>query len=486
MPDNDVKLYAVWQKSQSSYSLPPHELKLNLNYGTTSPGVLEFEDSGRYVLPEPQRDGYTCIGWSAQKYAVIPKYTCGSNIAVNKDMELYAVWIENGPEERYDYVVQMHEQPKIEFNSFYQVKKWVSSNDYVAFPDRYTITTDNAPIEERDYHCNIVPRRPGTTEFFALDENDCIIASFSVLIKESTELLTVEFDTTGGEVLPSAQNIKYNGIVKLPTPTRDGYVCLGWSKDEKATKVDYKCSASYTVRANTTLYAVWHKLDPDGYQVVFDYNDGTGTTEKIEVNYGDYVVLPIPTREGYVCRGWATRKDTAYPNYPLSTNYDILIKEDMILYAVWESVDTILYNLNLYPNIGDPYYKGQGVYTYKLKYGDGVYLPELKANGYTCIGWATSSTADYVAYDCGKYLVPTKNTALYAVWVEDSDITIGDVNADGNINSTDALMTLQHTVGKIVLSGKSLASADTNNDDEVNSTDALIILQYTVGKRTEF
>lgn len=60
--------------------------------------------------------------------------------------------------------------------------------------------------------------------------------------------------------------------------------------------------------------------------------------------------------------------------------------------------------------------------------------------------------------------------------------TAGDVNNDKNINATDALLVLQHTVGKKLLTGNALIAADVTKDDAVNATDALSILRYSVGK----
>ncbi len=62
------------------------------------------------------------------------------------------------------------------------------------------------------------------------------------------------------------------------------------------------------------------------------------------------------------------------------------------------------------------------------------------------------------------------------------DMKIGDVNNDGNINSSDALLVLQYSVGSYALNGNAFTAADTNRDGKVNSSDALIILQFAVGK----
>ncbi|MBR0348409.1 MAG: dockerin type I repeat-containing protein [Clostridia bacterium] len=56
---------------------------------------------------------------------------------------------------------------------------------------------------------------------------------------------------------------------------------------------------------------------------------------------------------------------------------------------------------------------------------------------------------------------------------------VGDVNSDGNTNSSDALMILQYAVGKITEINKEYA--DINDDGNINSGDALIVLKISVG-----
>lgn len=58
---------------------------------------------------------------------------------------------------------------------------------------------------------------------------------------------------------------------------------------------------------------------------------------------------------------------------------------------------------------------------------------------------------------------------------------VPDVNADTKVNSSDALLVLQHATGIKTLTGTNLKNADTNGDAKVNSTDALIILQIATG-----
>ncbi len=57
----------------------------------------------------------------------------------------------------------------------------------------------------------------------------------------------------------------------------------------------------------------------------------------------------------------------------------------------------------------------------------------------------------------------------------------GDLNSDGNVNSGDALLVLQHSTGLIELEDHLLKAADVNNDGKVTASDALEILQIAVG-----
>ena len=61
---------------------------------------------------------------------------------------------------------------------------------------------------------------------------------------------------------------------------------------------------------------------------------------------------------------------------------------------------------------------------------------------------------------------------------------LGDVNNDGKINSSDALLVLEHSVGKKILTASQFTAADLNSNGKVNSDDALIILKISTGKES--
>ena len=63
------------------------------------------------------------------------------------------------------------------------------------------------------------------------------------------------------------------------------------------------------------------------------------------------------------------------------------------------------------------------------------------------------------------------------------DYVKGDTDGNGAVNSTDARLALQLSVGKIAPEDlASPQSADVDGDGKISSTDARLILQYSVGK----
>ena len=62
----------------------------------------------------------------------------------------------------------------------------------------------------------------------------------------------------------------------------------------------------------------------------------------------------------------------------------------------------------------------------------------------------------------------------------------GDINEDGSVTVTDALLTLQAAVGKVDFSDEQILWADVDGKDGVTVTDALLVLQRSVRKIEKF
>ena len=80
----------------------------------------------------------------------------------------------------------------------------------------------------------------------------------------------------------------------------------------------------------------------------------------------------------------------------------------------------------------------------------------------------------------------TASAALDAAQAAYDDLgkeTAGDLDGDMRITANDALIVLQHSVGKRTLTDVQLKVSDVNKDGKVNCLDALMILQASVGRR---
>lgn len=99
--------------------------------------------------------------------------------------------------------------------------------------------------------------------------------------------------------------------------------------------------------------------------------------------------------------------------------------------------------------------------------------------------FTTSSidTKNMLMYSDDQHFDCSKATLKFKV---NSTSKKGDVNMDGSINSADALLVLQHSVGSITLNSEKQALADVDNNGKINSSDALKILQYSVGAINKF
>lgn len=97
-------------------------------------------------------------------------------------------------------------------------------------------------------------------------------------------------------------------------------------------------------------------------------------------------------------------------------------------------------------------------------------------------------TVNYLStkYRWSKVVKATKNAKFNSATLTFTGLELGDVNDDGNINSTDALIVLKDVVELEKISSEYRTCADTTKDGKINSNDALQILLFTVGKITKF
>ena len=120
-------------------------------------------------------------------------------------------------------------------------------------------------------------------------------SSDSSISLSSSKKLIVTFDTAGGtQVEP--QQLDPGDVVTEPTGVeKDGYVIDGWFSDGEEWDFDTP------VYEDMTLVANWVS---DTSVVNFLLDGGSMPVTSETYRYGESVVLPIPTKEGYVFTGW--------------------------------------------------------------------------------------------------------------------------------------------------------------------------------------
>lgn len=98
-----------------------------------------------------------------------------------------------------------------------------------------------------------------------------------------------------------------------------------------------------------------------------------------------------------------------------------------------------------------------------------------------------SIDVDYKEVNNEKMIYTTGKTRIYKgneLYIEYTNIVIGDINGDSEINSADLLKIRQHLLATNILSGPYFLAADVNYDNEINSADLLRIRQHLLGTKT--
>lgn len=157
-----------------------------------------------------------------------------------------------------------------------------------------------------------------------------------------------------------------------------------------------------------------------------------------------------------------------YPNPNVTTTVKANVDDDLVTFPIYVRSDAKA------GDKGTIYLPTETVKSESNPYGK--FMLSNYANG-NVLGTNTSYSKEF-GFDLSK-------AKLNFVVVNKSS-TKGDVNSDGRINASDALLVLQASTAFITLSDNQKKLADVTGEGKVNSSDALKILQYATGKITKF
>ena len=237
-----------------------------------------------------------------------------------------------------------------------------------------------------------------------------------------------------------------------------GYQIVGWSKESNANPTTWSLNKSGTTACNkgTTIYLVAKNPNPTTkytYTLNYDANGGTGapsadswSTTDAAIRYHSFTVKnTIPTREGYVFKGWKAKdgSDTIYTGGTLcsvSQQGNDVVKNGNTWtrtpYAVWEEATP--------PTPDKPTAPGEGdlsglIGQITVNCTNEAAAHELKTKGYALIsGSYTTGEVDGDAENGYTYTV-TINSQKY---VEQFDTDTGAAHDPKGVNAT---VTLKYT-----------------------------------------
>ena len=154
-------------------------------------------------------------------------------------------------------------------------------------------------------------------------KKDKPIYSLTLKTKWKFAEYTIKLDTNGGIETYEDMKVSYLSEYTLPTPSKEGYVFLGWKNENQ-----YITSNKWIYTENKVFVAEWAK---ENITISFVTNDSNQNINPMYVKYAEQYLLPILNKDGYRFLGWykdQERMDFFAPN----------IKEDVTLVAKWESL----------------------------------------------------------------------------------------------------------------------------------------------------
>lgn len=175
---------------------------------------------------------------------------------------------------------------------------------------------------------------------------------------------------TGGSVPTDGTSYENNGSVTVLGNTgslvKTGYTFAGWNTKSDGSGTDYVAGNTFTISANTTLYAKW---TANTYSIKFNANGGTGSMDNLAMTYG---VAKNLTSNGFEhatlnFAGWATSEngEVVYSDGQSVENLTATQGETINLYAVWANTITA------------SWVKGDGDWTISDNYAAEVYATNM-------------------------------------------------------------------------------------------------------------
>lgn len=404
---------------------------------------ITIDTNGKYLLPEPFKDGYTFTGWFTSDNKLVTNDTYYKDI---KKKKLYAKFqkIEEIKEEKVEQIVKHKLTIKYENGTSDKIYEYypleiinlekptkehytfmgfeiIGSDAYIIDNKLFMGSSDTIirarwKLNKYNYIVNhYIEKLDGTYE---LKNKDIIKADYnskinaktidyngftspsidSIVISDNEEeniidyyyrrnYYTLTINPNGGTTNNDLNyNLLYEEEITLSDAYKYGYTFKKWDKidDNK-----FKMGAS-----NIALNALY---DANKYKVSFDY----GNIDDIYVTYNSlYGFLKVPEKDGHTFKGWYLG--------------DNLIKEDTIMDLASDHTLTAKWDINKYTLTLDLDGGNLSNINYELDYNSKVNLDIPTKEGYDFKGWEIVSGNGNI--ENNSYTMGSKNSVIKAKW----------------------------------------------------------------------
>lgn len=452
------------------------EIRFHKNDGSGYYSTITKDDTTSFKIMKSDGTGNAYIG-DESKFFQYDKYIKSWNTKpdgtgttykdedffVYKDVDLYAQW-SNPQTEKHQYSIRLNcgnttcastytRNLLITFNEDFEIPAthYTSEIENQEFIHWTFDTSNDNPI----YYEEEIVRNISRYGFSSPYNNDETFYMYAVW---SDSYHSVTFDANNGSgtmkgikiINDKTARLKYNLFEK------SGYTFTGWNTDPDGYGTSYTDGQKISLTEDITLYAQW---EINKYKVTFNSNGGTSVPEQI-VNYNEKVSGPNdPTKEGYKFKGWYTDNNTLY-------NFDAEVTEDITLYAKWE--EEYDYKINNYDVDEINKYISKIVVNteassftpnFILNYGYGIDVDTITVNN------------KQLLYTGGK----TRITHGLDVYKEYTNVVIGDVNGNGEIDIIDYIRIMKDIMETQELKGVYKLAADVNDNGEIDIIDYIRI-----------
>jgi len=438
-----VTLYAVWTATSPptthtvSYhgngntgGFAPNDQNSPYNSGST---VTVLGNTGGLI-----KVGYRFLGWNTNSSATSTQYVAGNTFNISANITLYAVWKQTFTLTYHGNGATGGSVPNDSSNPY------DTGSTVTVLGNIGNLVKNNHTFLGWSTNSNASSAQYTQGSTFTISQNTIL---YAVWQPNPTYSLTYQGNGNTGGSAPSDSNSPYqNGstvtvLGNTGNLVKTGYRFLGWNTNSSATTPQYTAGNTFTINANTTLYAIWKQIftvtyNDNGAISGTAPNDGsspydTGSTVTVLGNTGNLV------KTGYTFLGWATSNSASSAQYTAGNTFTIT--QNTTLYAVWQAIPkyTITYDGNgathgTVPTDNNQYQTGTPV-TVQANSGN------LERASYTFLGWAKNSnvtTAEFAVNGSTvtppTFIMDVGNVVLYAVWVSNS----GGVFDGGVINNS--------------------------------------------------